>query len=105
FAWVVANGALAQEAASQPPLESPTARSPDGKKLSRFSFVRTPWQDVLQWLAHNADLALYVGTLPTGSFTYSDDRLYTADEAIDRMNVFLIPQKFSLVRSGKLLAV
>lgn len=71
----------------------------------RFAFVRTPWQDVLQWLADSAELSLHVSDLPPGSFTYSDKRVYSPPEAIDRVNLFLIPQRYSLVRSGTLLSV
>jgi type II secretory pathway component GspD/PulD (secretin) len=71
----------------------------------RFTFVRAPWQDVLQWLADRAELALHVSDLPAGSFTYSDKRTYSPEEALDRINLFLIPQRYSLVRSGRLLSV
>ncbi|MDG1893784.1 MAG: secretin N-terminal domain-containing protein [Fuerstiella sp.] len=70
-----------------------------------FSFDGSPWRDVIQWLADSSDLALHVGGLPTGSFTYSDSNSFTPQEAIDRVNLFLLPQGFSLVRSGKLLSV
>ncbi len=71
----------------------------------QFNFERQPWRGVLDWLADEADLALHVGDLPTGSFTYADSRSYTPNEAIHRINLFLIPQRYALVRSGKLLSV
>ena len=52
-----------------------------------------------------SDLALHVGEVPTGSFTYSDPSSFTHEEAIDRINLFLLPQGFTLVRSGNLLSV
>ncbi|MBP87874.1 MAG: general secretion pathway protein [Planctomycetaceae bacterium] len=64
-----------------------------------------PWRDVIKWVAEKSDLALHVGALPTGSFTYSDPRAFTHQEAIDRINLFLLPHGFTLVRSGKLLSV
>ncbi len=70
-----------------------------------FSFERTPWRAVLEWLSDEAGLALYVGDPPPGSFTYSDTRAYTVDQAISRINLFLIPQRYSLVRSGNILSV
>ncbi len=73
--------------------------------LLRFSFEGAAWRDVIKWLADEADLALHVGNLPTGSFTYSDPNTFTYQEAIDRINLFLLPQGFTLVRSGKLLSV
>ncbi len=71
----------------------------------RFSFSGAPWRDVLQWLAEEGDLALHVRELPTGSFTYTDPSLYTHQDAVDRVNLFLLPEGFTLVRSGKLLSV
>ncbi|MEM1070757.1 MAG: secretin N-terminal domain-containing protein, partial [Planctomycetota bacterium] len=71
----------------------------------RFAFDGVAWRDVIRWLADEADLALHVTDLPVGSFTYSDNSAFTPDEAIDRVNLFLIPQGFALVRSGRLLSV
>ena len=71
----------------------------------RFSFEGAPWRDVINWLAEESDLALHVGDVPTGSFTYSDPNPFTHQEAIDRVNLFLLPEGFTLVRSGKLLSV
>lgn len=70
-----------------------------------FSFEGAPWRDVIRWVADEADLALHVTELPTGSFTYTDPSEYTHQGAIDRINLFLLPQGFTLVRSGKLLSV
>ena len=71
----------------------------------RFSFDRAPWKQVIQTLAESADLALHIGDLPTGSFTYSDAKAFTYQEAISRVNLFLLPEGFTMVRSGKLLSV
>lgn len=71
----------------------------------RFSFEGTSWRAVLSWLADEAGLALHVGELPSGSFTYSDTELFSPDDAIDRVNLFLIPQGFTVVRRGRLLSV
>lgn len=71
----------------------------------QFSFEGAPWRDVINWIAREGDLALHVGELPTGSFTYSDPNTFTHDQALDRINLFLLPQGFTLVRSGKLLSV
>ena len=76
-----------------------TPTDPDA--VLEFSFDGAPWRGVIQWLADSSDLALHVGGLPTGSFTYSDRNTFTPQEAIDRVNLFLLPQGFSLVRSGK----
>jgi type II secretory pathway component GspD/PulD (secretin) len=70
-----------------------------------FSFEGAPWREVIKWLADACDLALHVGDLPTGSFTYFDPNPFTQQEAIDRVNLFLLPEGFTMVRSGKLLSV
>lgn len=71
----------------------------------RFQFSHAPWEDVVHWLAENSGLALQFGDLPTGSFTYTDSRAYTPDGALNRINLFLIPRGYSLVRSKDLLTV
>ena len=71
----------------------------------QFAFEGMPWRDVIKWFADSANLALHVGDVPTGSFTYSDSNSFTPDEALDRLNLFLLPQGFTLVRSGRLLSV
>ncbi len=93
-----------QAPAVVPPTAAPAAQ-PTAPANLRFSFDRTPWRDVITWLASEANLALHVGELPTGSFTYNDPKAYGNDDAIARVNLFLLPQGFSLVRNGKLLAV
>ena len=71
----------------------------------QFAFEGTPWRTVLDWLADEASLSLYVGALPAGSLTYADTRTYTPDEAIERINRFLIPLGYTLIRSGKMISV
>ncbi len=71
----------------------------------RFSFTATPWRDVIRWLADQSDLALHVGDLPPGTFTYTDSREYTEIEAINRINLFLVSEGFTVIRTGDLLSV
>ena len=71
----------------------------------KFAFEKTPWRSVLDWLAEEADLSLYVGEMPTGVLTYSDRQEYTLDQAIERINRFLIPRGYTLIRSGKMMSV
>lgn len=71
----------------------------------RFAFESAPWRSVISWVADQSDLALHVGGVPPGSFTYADDTGYTPDEAIERINLFLIPQGYAMVRQGRLLSV
>lgn len=98
---------LSTECAAQDSTDEPDAQvtqQPADPELY-FAFSRTPWRDVIVWLADEAGLALHVGDLPTGTFSYSDPRSYTTEEAISRLNLFLLPEGFTLVRSGKLLSV
>ena len=71
----------------------------------RFSFAGVPWRDVINWIAEEANLALHVDSIPSGSFTYSDPSTFTHQAAIDRINLFLLPQGYTLVRNGNLLSV
>lgn len=71
----------------------------------QFHFSGTPWRAVIEWLADSGGYALHVNDLPPGSFTYSDQKFYSHDEAINRINMFLIPQRYTLVRSERLLSV
>lgn len=91
--------AVAEEALAKPKAID------DGVVSLTFAFEGMPWRDVIKWFADSADLALHVGDVPTGSFTYSDPDSFTPDEALDRLNLFLLPQGFTLVRSGQLLSV
>lgn len=70
-----------------------------------FTFDGVPWRDVIDWIAEEAGFALHVDSVPAGSFTYKDPATFTHQDAIDRINLFLLPQGYSLVRSGNLLSV
>ena len=82
-------------------------RSPDEVEEGKlqFDFGGTPWREVIQWLAEEGEFALHVSNMPTGSFTYYDPREFTPDEAIARINLFLLPEGFTLIRSGRLLSI
>ncbi|MHB9077419.1 MAG: secretin N-terminal domain-containing protein [Pirellulaceae bacterium] len=71
----------------------------------RFNFRFQPWEDVLDWLAEQADLSLQSTMVPEGTFNYSDSREYTPTEAIDLINGVLLTQGYTLVRRGRLLTV
>jgi type II secretory pathway component GspD/PulD (secretin) len=92
------------ESATGAAIEVPT-EADRGSNALRFSFSNTPWREVLNWLADGADVALHINELPTGSFTYSDPRSFTPNEAIEQLNLFLIPQGYTIVRRGSLLSV
>ncbi|MCA9193731.1 MAG: hypothetical protein KDB03_18290 [Planctomycetales bacterium] len=78
--------------------------SEEAPKVS-FSFDRVTWREVFQWLAVQSDLALHINDLPQGTFTYLDPSEYSPEEAIARVNLFLIPEGFAVIRSEKLLTV
>jgi len=71
----------------------------------RFSFSGAGWREVLGWLAEETGMALHVGDVPGGTFTYNDPESFTTDEAVTRLNLFLIPQSYAIVRRGQLLSV
>ena len=73
--------------------------------MVRFSFSGVPWREVIDWIAEEANLALHMDAVPSGSFTYRDPSAFTHADAIDRINLFLLPQGYSLVRNGNLLSV
>lgn len=113
-ALMVSHSGASLEAQDPPPAEAPASASPISEqsragvvteKQLQFSFDGAHWREVLKWLAESADLALHVGELPRGSFTYSDPQTYTPQEAIDRVNLFLLPEGYTLIRSGRLLSV
>ncbi|WDI41935.1 secretin N-terminal domain-containing protein [Bremerella sp. P1] len=79
--------------------------SPDMEGKLRFSFSGASWREVLDWIAEAGDLSLYVDDVPTGSFTYSDSQYFTVDDAVTRLNLFLLPRGYALVRKGQLLSV
>ena len=90
---------------SPPPVAVEKPAAPVGDGLLRFAFQDTPWRDVIKWLADQSQLALHIDDLPTGSFTYSDPKAFTHQEAIDRINLFLLAEGYTLVRSDKLLSL
>lgn len=93
-------------AISLAPAQAQDATSLDSEAVQlQFAFERVPWRDVIRWVAEEGDLALHYEDLPTGSFTYSDPNSFAYQDAIDRLNLFLLPQGYALVRSGKLLSV
>lgn len=82
-----------------------TAEDSEQPVTLEFSFDGSPWRDVIQWLAESGDLSLHITDVPTGSFTYFDRQRFTPQEAIDRVNLFLLPEGFTLIRTGELLSV
>lgn len=88
--WTAAPRAWSQEAA-------------DSQETLRFNFSRQPWEEVLRWLAEQADLSLVLDSPPPGSFNYSDDKAYTPAEAIDLVNGVLGAKGYTLLRRERML--
>lgn len=72
--------------------------APQGPVMLRFAFHHQPWKDVIDWFIEQAGLSLVTDTYPTGTFNYSDDREYTATEALDVINSVLLTKNYTLVR-------
>ncbi len=71
-----------------------------------LNFKATPWEQVLQWIAGEAELSLQADTYPPGTFTYRDPyRTYTVAEALDVMNGVLLSKGYRLVRRQRSLMV
>jgi type II secretory pathway component GspD/PulD (secretin) len=92
-------------AGAAPTPEQLAGMTPSPDVRLRFNFRFQPWEDVLDWLAEQADLSLQTTLVPPGTFNYSDSRDYTPTEAIDLINGVLLTQGYTLVRRGRLLMV
>ena len=98
----------AQPTAAQPaPSDAAAPALPPRAEQPRlqFSFRYAPWEDVLKWLADEADLSLQVDHPPPGTFNYDDSRTYTLSEAIDLINGVLLTKGYTLLRRDRMLTV
>ncbi|MBM4088618.1 MAG: hypothetical protein FJ276_04205 [Planctomycetes bacterium] len=82
-------------------VRAPEAKTPG--KL-RLDFRHQPWNDVLEWLAEEADLSLQMSPLP-GTFNYSDSREHTPAEAINLINGVLLVRGYTLIHRDRMLTV
>lgn len=69
----------------------------------RFQFRFQRWEQVLDWLAQQADLSLVLDAPPPGTFNYTDTREYSPTEAIDLVNSWLLTKGYVLVRRDRML--
>ena len=82
------------------------ADNQEGPRELRFTFRYTPWEDVLEWLAEESELALSKDVVPTGTFNYWDpNRKFTLHEAMDVINRHLLVNGYTLVRNEQTLLV
>jgi hypothetical protein len=91
--------------ANEPVVAPKPPRDPSQPVELRFNFSGAGWREVLGWLAEESGMALHVGDVPAGTFSYTDPDPFTTDEAIARLNLFLIPEGYAIVRRAKLLSV
>ena len=85
------------------PTASDSEKKPKGEQPISFKFKYAPWKDVLEYFAERADLSLVMDAPPPGTFNYSDNREYTAREAIDVINSVLQTKGYALWRRGRML--
>ncbi len=83
---------------------SANAELPIDEVRLEINFQGEPWDNVLKWLATQADMAMQSDVFPPGSFTYRDrSRGYTVGESIDIMNASMLSTGYTLVRRGRLM--
>lgn len=70
----------------------------------KLSFQGTPWDEVIRWLAEQADFSLQSDVIPPGAFNFRDrSRMYTISEAMDVMNSQLLSSGHILMKTGRML--
>ncbi len=71
-----------------------------------MNFQARPWNEVIKWLAEQADFSLQTDIPLPGTFTYRDrSRKYSIPEAMDIMNASLLNTGYTLFRQGRMLRV
>ena len=83
-------------------------KTSDEKNTSRtysFNFRHAPWLMVLELFADWAGLTLDAAVVPPGSFNHYDNAAYTATEALDILNGYLLRQGHLLVSRDRFLVV
>ena len=69
-----------------------------------FNFRYAPWPEVLRLFADRAGFTLDLEMVPPGTFNYYDDGVYTATQALDIINGYLLPKGYVLIRNHRFLA-
>jgi type II secretion system protein D len=64
-----------------------------------FAFEDTPWEDVIKVFVDRIGKPLLMeeGTIPTGTLTYTSDRKFTKQEAIDELNLIMNEKRIRFV--------
>lgn len=110
LAAFLAGGLVPEPARAQDPPSGDAAESiangeSEAEKSLRFNFRRQPWEQVLEWLAEQADLSLVMDAPPPGSFNYADTKAYSVSEAIDLVNGVLASKGYTLLRRERMLTL
>lgn len=71
----------------------------------KFNFRFAPWDQVLQMFADGADLTLDLNQVPPGTFSHLDDNEYTATQALDIMNGYLLRKGYCMVQKDNFLII
>jgi type II secretory pathway component GspD/PulD (secretin) len=71
----------------------------------KLNFVLTPWKNVIEYFAKKGGYAVMADKWPSGTFSYTDPKSYTAEQVIDVFNLHLMSKGFILVKKEKLLRV
>ncbi|MDX1926959.1 MAG: secretin N-terminal domain-containing protein [Pirellulaceae bacterium] len=91
-------------AGMQPTDASANSTLPVSDVRLEINFQGEPWDNVLKWLAAQADMAFQPDVIPPGSFTYRDrSRGYTVGQTIDIMNASLLNTGYTLVRRERIM--
>lgn len=78
----------------------------DAARTLSFSFKKTPWADVLYWVADQNDLSFNLDYTPSGSLNFIDpDRKYTPREAMDEINGQLLTKGYTLLQRNRSLYI
>lgn len=69
-----------------------------------LNFQSQPWNEVIKWLAAEADLSVQSDVMPPGTFTYRDKgRNYSVTETLDIMNAALLNVGYTIFRQDRML--
>lgn len=85
--------------------EVPSASSNLQQRHWSFNFKNAPWQTVLRSFAREAGYSLQLAAPTDGEFSYFDEGLYTATEALDLFNDYLLQSGRILIRSERRLTL
>ena len=85
---------------------SQNANSEAAGNRFQFTFRHAPWEEVLKALADDCGFELSLDVMPGGTFNYVDKkRTFSADEAIDFINGYLLVKGYTLYRQNNLLLI